>query len=451
MSSLLPFLFVLGVLVFVHELGHFIVARWHGVRVLTFSLGFGPKLFSFKRGDTEYCISIIPLGGYVKMAGEPSDYITAPTVAEGKSDEFMAKTKWQRFQIYLAGPVMNAILALIVMTFVFYAGATEFAYLKRPAVIGSVQPNSAAEKAGIKAGDQITSVAGKPIDTWDRLDFVVMPRAGQELPVTIRRNGQDIALHVTPDTRTKYEMGDLGVNPELHPQIKGVNAGEPAERAGLQVGDVVLAVNGEKVDYTISSDGLKDRLKELINASPDKPMTLTVTRKGQNMDVTVTPEKKDGVGMIGVSYDPGEKQRIEPTLSRAFTMSVNQNLEWSTLIFQTFGNLFVGKASIKQLSGPVGIAKLSGQAASMGWASLFMVMCMISLNLGIINLLPIPMLDGGHIFIMAMEGIARRDFSVRMKEKMLMAGFLVIMLLMVTVLYNDLMRIDWIERLVPWR
>ena len=138
MSTLVPFLFVLGVLVFVHELGHFLVARWHGVRVLTFSLGFGPKLFSIKRGDTEYCISIVPLGGYVKMAGEASDYITAGTAVEGKPDEFMSKTKWQRFQIFLAGPVMNMLLPLIVMTFVYYAGATEFVYLKKPAVVGAV-------------------------------------------------------------------------------------------------------------------------------------------------------------------------------------------------------------------------------------------------------------------------------------------------------------------------
>jgi regulator of sigma E protease len=444
MSTLLPFLFVLGVLVFVHELGHFIVARWHGVRVLTFSLGFGPKLFSIKRGDTEYCISIIPLGGYVKMAGEPSDYITAPTVAEGKSDEFMSKTKWQRFQIYLAGPIMNGILALIVMVFVFYAGANEFVYLKKPAVVGSVVAGSAAEKAGIKPGDLIVSVAGKPIENWDRLELAVMPRAGQELPVVVRRGDQDITIQVTPDTRTKYHMGDLGVAPELHPQIIAVYSGEPAEKAGLKAGDLVFAINGEPVDVTA--------VQKKISGSPNQPLTFTISRDGgPKQDITVTTTTNGSNGWIGVSYSAGETRRVDPSFSQAITMSVNQNLEWSTLIFQTFGGLFSGQTSIKQLSGPVGIAQISGGAARMGWAALFTVMCMISLNLGIINLLPIPMLDGGHIFIMALEGVARRDFSVRMKEKMLMAGFLVIMLLMVTVLYNDLMRIDWIERLVPWR
>jgi regulator of sigma E protease len=443
MSTLLPFLFVLGVLVFVHELGHFLVARWHGVRVLTFSLGFGPKLFSIRRGDTEYCISIIPLGGYVKMAGEGSDYITPEAAVEGKPDEFPSKTKWQRFQIFLAGPVMNILLAFVVMTFVYYAGATEPIYLKKPAAVGAVQPGSAADHAGIKPGDVIVNIAGKTVDTWDRLDLLVMPRAGREVSVTVRRNGSEITLRVTPDTRTKYQMGDLGVEPELHPQITLVNKDEPAERAGLQVGDVVMAVNGEPVNEVT--------LLRKINTSVDKPLTLTIERNGQRRDVAVTPAKKGDVGMIGVGLQHFETRHIDPSFAQAARMSVNQNLEWSTLIFQTFGGLFSGQTSIKQLSGPVGIAQLSGGAARVGWGALFTLMCMISLNLGIINLLPIPMLDGGHIFIMALEGVARRDFSMRVKEKLLMAGFLVIMVLMVTVIYNDLMRIDWIERLVPWR
>ncbi len=443
MSTLLPFFFVLGVLVFVHELGHFLVARWHGVRVLTFSLGFGPKLFSIRRGATEYCVSIIPLGGYVKMAGEGSDYITPGAEVEGKPDEFPSKTKWQRFQIFLAGPVMNILLAFVVMTFVYYAGATEPLYLKKPAVIGAVQPGTAADRAGIKPGDVIVNVAGRTVDTWDRLELVVMPRAGQEVPVTVRRNGQDVNLRVTVDTRTKYQMGDLGVEPEMHPQITAVNKDEPAERVGLQVGDVIVAVNGELVNDVA--------LTKKINGSVDKPLTLTIERGGQRKDLSVTPAKKGDVGMIGVSLQRHiETRHIDPSFAQAARMSVNQNLEWSTLIFQTFGGLFSGQTSIKQLSGPVGIAQLSAGAARIGWSALFTLMCMISLNLGILNLLPIPMLDGGHILIMALEGVARRDFSMRVKEKLLMAGFLVIMALMVTVIYNDLMHIEWIERFVPW-
>ncbi len=445
MFSILPFLFVLGVLVFVHELGHFLVARWHGVRVLTFSLGFGPKLFSFKRGDTEYCISIIPLGGYVKMAGEMTDYLTPATPIERKDDEFLSKTKWQRFQIFLAGPVMNILLAIIVMTGVLYHGATEPVYLQKPAVVGSVQPGSAAEKAGIKPGDEITGVSGKVVDTWERLDMQVLPRAGQEVPVTVRRDGQELTIRVTPDSRTEFKVGDLGVIPVLHPQIQSVNPGEPADKAGVKAGDVVLAVDGQPVR--------QPELMKKINNSANVPIKLTIQRGGEHgeqKEITVTPYKGGDVGLMGVSLSAGEERRIDPTLTRAFKMSLDQNLEWSTLIFQTFGGLFSGQTSLKQLSGPVGIARLTNGAARVGWTALFSLMAMISLNLGILNLLPIPMLDGGHIFIMALEGVARRDFSMRVKEKMLMAGFLVIMAIMLTVIYNDLMRIESIERLVPW-
>ncbi len=445
MFSILPFLFVLGVLVFVHELGHFLVARWHGVRVLTFSLGFGPKLFSFKRGDTEYCISIIPLGGYVKMAGEMTDYLTPATPIERKDDEFLSKTKWQRFQIFLAGPVMNILLAVIVMTGVIYHGATEPIYLQKPAVVGSVEPGSAAEKAGIKPGDEIVGVSGKTVDTWEHLDMQVLPRAGQEVPVTVRRAGQELTIRVTPDSRTEFKVGDLGVIPVLHPQIQSVNPGEPADKAGIKAGDVVLAVDGQPVR--------QPELMKKIKSSANVPIKLTIQRGGEHgeqKEITVTPYKGGDVGLMGVSLSAGEERRIDPTLSKAFKMSLDQNQEWSTLIFQTFGGLFSGKTSLKQLSGPVGIARLTNGAARVGWTALFSLMAMISLNLGILNLLPIPMLDGGHIYIMALEGVARRDFSMRVKEKLLMAGFLVIMAIMLTVIYNDLMRIESIERLVPW-
>jgi len=445
MTSILAFLFVLGVLVFVHELGHFLVARWHGVRVLTFSLGFGPKLLKWRRGDTEYCISAIPLGGYVKMAGEMGGDGTADfsVALEGKPDEFMSKTKWQRFQIFLAGPVMNVLLAFVVMTFVFYQGATEPAYFTRAAKVGAVQPGSAAEKVGIKPGDVIVSVGGKRVDTWEQLEMAVLPRAGREIEIVVRREGGEQTLKITPDTRTKYEMGDIGVGPELYPQVAEAVPGEVAEKAGIRKDDVVLALDGRPLD--------RDGLMKKLAGSPGVPVTFTIQRDGQRMDVPVTPTKVGDNGRVGLYFYVAEMRRIEPDFRTAFRMSVARNVEWSTLIFQTFAGLFKGETSPKQFMGPVGIAQLSGSAAAISLTALFSLLAMISLNLGIINLLPIPMLDGGHIFIMALEGIARRDFSLRMKEKLLMAGFVAIMALMVTVIYNDLTRIEWIERLMPWR
>jgi regulator of sigma E protease len=445
MTSLLAFLFVLGVLVFVHELGHFLVARWHGVRVLTFSLGFGPKLLKWRRGDTEYAISAIPLGGYVKMAGEMGGDGSADFAVqlEGKPDEFMSKTKWQRFQIFVAGPVMNIILALVVMTFVLYQGASEPAYLSEPPRIGAIVPGSAAEKVGLETGDLIVSVAGRSVANWDQLDMAVVPRANRELELVIERDGNQRTIKVTPDARTKYEMGDLGVVPILQAQLALINPGEQAEKAGLKAGDIVVALNGQRLQY--------EEFTKLLRASPNQQVMFTVKRGEKHLDIPVQTINKDGLGWIGVSLSAAEGPRIEPTFLQAIQLSGKKNLEWSTMIFQTFAGLFKGETSPKQLMGPVGIAQLSGTAAAISWVALFSLMAMISLNLGILNLLPIPMLDGGHIFIMALEGVARRDFSLRVKEKMLMVGFVALMFLMVTVIYNDLTRVEWIERLMPWR
>lgn len=449
MTAILAFLFVLGVLVFVHELGHFLVARWHGVRVLVFSLGFGPKLLSWRRGDTEYCVSAIPLGGYVKMAGEMGGDGTADfsVQLENKPDEFLSKTKWQRFQIFLAGPAMNIAFALIALTFVLWQGAKEPLYLQQPAKVGSVMAGSVGEKVGLKPGDVIVRVADKPISNWEQLDYATMPRAGREVEVVIERDGTPQTLRVTPDTRvdsrTRFELGDLGVVPVFHPTFVVVNPGEAADKAGFKVGDVVYALNGASVNY--------DDLLKGIRGNAGNSITFTVQREGQRMDIPVTPVKTGDAGMIGVQLAAYETRDIKPNFVEAARMSAKQNLEWSTLIFETFAGLFKGEASPKQLMGPVGIARLSGTAASISWTALFSMMCMLSLNLGILNLLPIPMLDGGHIFIMALEGAARRDFSLKVKEKLLMAGFVVIMVLMVTVIYNDLTRIEWIEKLMPWR
>ena len=437
MTSLVAFAFVIGVLVFVHELGHYLAARRVGVRVLTFSLGFGPKLLKTRRGDTEFCVSAIPLGGYVKMAGEnPDDRRT------GGEDEFLSRTKWERLQILIEGPAMNLLLAIVVMTFVLHQGAEVPAYEDQPPVIGVVAEGSPADRAGIRVGDRVVSVAGRVVETWEDLFREVMPRADREVEVVVRGAGERV-LRMTPDSRTAFETGDLGIGPRLQPQIRNVTPGEPAAEAGIEVGDVIVAVDGEAVT--------SDELVERINAHAGRPLRLDVRRGETRRDVVVTPALKGDVGLIGVSISPFEVRMVEPGLLEAFRLSLARNYEWSGLIFQTLVGLFTAETSPRQLVGPLGIAQLSGSAAEFGLAALFSLMAMISLNLGILNLLPIPVLDGGHIAIMAIEGISRRDFSLRAKERMLMVGFVAIMMLMVTVIYNDLTRIAWIERLMPWR
>lgn len=439
MTNVLAFLFVLGVLIFVHELGHFLMARRLGVRVLTFSLGFGPKILRWRRAGTEYCLSAVPLGGYVKMAGEnPDDERT------GREDEFLSKTKWQRFQILVAGPAMNLLLAIAVLTVVLYHGADVPAYEQAPPVIGRVAEGSAAARAGLRPGDRILMVDGARVDTWNELFMAIVPKAGRPVELVVAREGRELPLRVTPDAQTKYEVGDLGAFPVMHPQILNVSPGSPAERAGLRPGDVVLAAGGQA---GISQTALIDRIK----AHEGRPLALRIRRGAEEREVVVTPEPIDGAPRIGATLSPFELRTIEPTLVQAIGMSLARNWEWTKLIGRTLAGLFTRETSVRQFLGPVAIAELSGGAAAAGWLALFNLLAMISLNLGLLNLMPIPVLDGGHLAIMALEGLVRRDFSVRVKERLLLAGFVVLLMLMATVLYNDLARIEWLRSLKFWR
>jgi regulator of sigma E protease len=421
-------------------LGHFLAARRHGVRVLTFSLGFGPKILKVKRGDTEYCVSAIPLGGYVKMAGEnPED------PRSGQPDEFLSKTKWQRFQILFAGPAMNIILAIVITAFVLgYQGVRIPIYFDEPALVGSVVSGSPAEKAGLRRGDRVISVSGDTIATWKDLDVAIgIRRPNRDINVTVLRAGQPVAMSVTPVAEGKYGISDIGVLPDANPVITRVLAGDRAEQAGLKSGDIIVAVNGERM-------ATRMQLIDVISRSGNKTIQVTVRRGEGEQTIAATPEQRGARGWLGVELSEPTKS-FTPGPFEAVKLSVEHNIESSGIIFRTLGGLFTGETSVKQLQGPVGIAQLSGESAEEGFITLLSLMAMLSINLGILNLMPVPVLDGGHILIMALEGIARRDFSMQVKEKMLLAGFVVLMMLMVTVIYNDLTRISWIERLMPWR
>jgi regulator of sigma E protease len=346
------------------------------------------------------------------------------------------------------GPVMNLALAVVVMAGVLYQGAPVPKFEREPVVVGAFAPNLEsnqplpAEAAGVRIGDRIVSVNSEPVDTWNDFNMAVVTKANRPILLGIDRGGRPLTIEVTPRALTKFEMGDIGILPELNPEVVSVLDGSPAKEAGLQVGDVVLAVNGQpRMPY--------DKMIETIRTG--QPIAFDIARGDQRLSMTITPRSIDDLVRIGAQFEQYERVRIEPGPLQAIGLSLEQNWEWSKLIVKTLAGLFTRETNVKQLMGPVAIAQVSGTAAEAGWIELFGLMAMISLNLGLLNLMPIPVLDGGHILILALEGLSRKDFSMKVKEKMLLAGFVLLVTLMVTVIYNDLTRIAWIERLMPWR
>jgi len=446
--TVLAFAFVLGVLIFVHELGHFLAAKRVGIRVLKFQLGFNPTILSVKRGDTEYSLGALPFGGYVKMAGDSPEDVERDEHGNVviRPDEFLSKSKWERFQVLIMGPTMNLLLAFFVTAFVLYRGAEVPAYQDLPPVVGTVVPGSPGAKSDLQPGDRILSVAGRDVDTWEQFFIAIGSRPNRETSLTIQRNGREMERVVTPIVppgRSRFEIGDIGVLPNVHPHLRSISPGEPGERAGLKAGDVIVAVDGQPITFDT-------QFRDAIAKHPEQPITITILRDGARQNITVTPARHGDIGWLGVG-PVDESKSLKPGPLQALVMSAQRNVESAGLIFQTVWGLITRETSPKQLMGPVAIAQLSGESAQLGWIPLLSLMAAISLNLGLLNLLPIPILDGGHIFIMALEGVARRDFSARVKEKMLLAGFVVLMMLMVTVIYNDLARISWINNLIPWR
>lgn len=425
-QTIVPFLFVLGVLIFVHELGHFLVARWYGVKVLAFSLGFGHKLFKVTRGDTEYCISVIPLGGYVKLAGEETP--------SGDPSEFLSQSKWVRIQVYLAGPAMNILLALVLTTAILSQGADVPIFRSSPPVLGEVEADGAGAKAGLLVGDRIVRVNDKEVNTWDDFDMAVVTKANRELTLVVERGGSYLDFKVVPEATGDFDAGELKVGPLFRPQILEVMPDQPASKAGFQPRDVILAVAGERPKG-------RESVISHIQKSAGSPLVFTVERAGNRMDITVVPELRGQVGVIGAAIAGWETKRVDPNLLTAARMSVSQTWQMSKDIGTTLAGLFTRETPVNNLVGPVGIAQMSGQTARLGWMALLTMMAMLSLNLGLLNLMPIPVLDGGHITIILLEGLARRDFSVKLKERILFAGFALILMLMVTVIFNDVSRL----------
>jgi regulator of sigma E protease len=487
-SSIIIAGIVLGIIIVIHELGHFLVAKFFKIKVETFSVGFGPRLIGFRKGETDYRISAFPLGGYVKMAGEtPMDEV------KGLDYEFLSKPKWQRFLVASAGPAMNVILAVALIAGLYIHGTDIPEFMLGQAVVNIVDQGSPAEQAGIRPGDVITSLDGKNSPNWEEVQNTVIINPGRPLPITIERNGTRLNLTVTPERRGREEAGDVGMYPVIRTVVGNVLPNSPAQRAGLKPGDEIIRVNGQ--DLRTSGRTLQQTIQKM----PEQTFPITVLRSGEasasfgsagsasaeqpkqgvfsslwngakrlfggnsvganvvaplstdshpiasepkEVELQVTPEMKDGRRMIGIDLQlAGPTVHIKLSALPALEKSLQTNKENAALIFQIVGRLLRREASLKQLDGPVGIVAVSGQAYQAGFSTLLTFMALISLNLGILNILPIPILDGGVILLLVIESLMGRDLSLRMKERIVQASFVFLLMLTVIVIYNDVVKL----------
>ncbi|MGH9681151.1 MAG: RIP metalloprotease RseP [Candidatus Acidiferrales bacterium] len=422
---------VLGVMVLVHEWGHFIVAKSFGVRVEIFSIGFGPRIWGWKRGDTDYRISALPLGGYVKMAGD-----NTLEERQGDPDEFLSKPRWQRVLVALAGPAMNIVLAVVIFAGIYMVGSKQPAYLDKPMVLAGVLKDSAAQKAGLAAGDHIIKVNDRSNPTWDeaRLELIsTLP--GHTLSMRVDRNGQQVSVSVP----WGQSLDDVFGYPKDSLLIGSVSKGMPAERSGLKQGDEILKVNGKDLASPIEFPGL-------VQDSQGRPMNLDVQRGDRTLQCVVRPEEvavKDGVPrwQIGVGIESGDLVERRLAFGPAIVESIGTNSVIAAQVVGVIVELFRGAVSLKQLEGPLGIARASGEAAREGPAELLSLMAMIGVNLAVLNLLPIPPLDGGHILLLFIEGTMRRDLSVRVKERFVTVSMVFLLLVFAIVMYNDVLKL----------
>jgi regulator of sigma E protease len=415
-------------MILIHELGHYWAARFFDVRVETFSFGFGPRLFGFRKGETDFRFSVILFGGYVKMAGEqPGEETQDPR-------GFMAKPRWQRLIIAAAGPVMNILLAVALLTGLYMYKYPKAAATGGPAVIGHVAPDSAAAKADIRAGDTIARIGDVHEPTWEQVFYEEVESANRELTVIVRRGGESLRKTITPAFDERLGMGVAGWTSENEIQIAGVMQGMDAERAGLKTGDILVSVNGQPIRSTV-------KLQEVIAAAGGKPVDIVYARDGERKKVTVQPAKMQHEGeerlMIGVQLE-ARVAMVQLPFGEALKTSIRQNINNAALIYKFLRGVIERRMSAKSISGPIHIAQLSGAAAREGADVFIGLMAMVSLNLAVFNLLPIPILDGGVILLLLIEMIMRRDLSLQVKEAVFKLGFVFLMAVVVFVIYNDI-------------
>lgn len=439
------FVVVLGVLVAFHEFGHFLMARWVGVRVLKFSLGFGPKLIGRQIGETEYLVSAVPLGGYVKLFGEEESDATSP---EEQRRSFSHQNLWSKVLIVFGGPGFNFLLAYLIFAGWLATGAPLFVPTFKDLTpdIEAMKPGSPALAAGLQVGDRVLRVNEKDISTRTELYEAVAKSNGRPLTLDVRRGDQVKTLVVTPAATTVRDDGkdvtvySLGIE-ETAPVVTAVMHGSPAMEAGFQEGDRVVTIDGQAIHSWAQMTGL-------VKESPNRPLKVEVNRNGTIVTLTVTPAlekttvngKPVEIGKIGVS-GPGRSLIRSSNPLLAVWDGLEATWGWTELTAVGIYKMIAGEISSKNIGGPLTIASISGEAGAQGMSSLIFLIAILSINLGVLNLLPIPILDGGHLLFFAIEAVMRKPLADRQRELAQQVGLLLLVCIMVFAFWNDIERL----------
>ncbi len=431
--TVLAFFIVFGIIVLVHEFGHFIAARLMGVRVEVFSFGFGKRLWGKKVGDTDYRFSLVPLGGFVKMSGE-EEYDSEDL----KPYEFHAKNRAQRMFILVMGAVMNIVLAFVIFTVINLSGVQVAKYRLEPPLINYIIEGSPAANAGIKPGDLILTVGGTKIETWKSLEMNIGNSPNEDLVIEFQREGEKKSARLKVGATKQYGIGDAGFYHGFHTKIRALLKNYPAEKAGLKVDDVITAINGKTVFF--------HEFATIIDENGEKPLQIQVKRGEEELSVTVAPveeEEEEGKRFVlGLNHSADfPTMEFNYGLWSAMEKSGKDMIEMTGFIFTAFRKMIKGKISPKNLSGPIEIAKFSERAMKSGPSNLFMLIAFISLQLGLVNLFPIPVLDGGHLLILSVETIIRKDLSARIKIILMNTGLVLLVSLMGFVILNDVAKL----------